>query len=196
MSGLDFVSPYKAKETGEFTPVLHSAMERRLRDAGAQFEVRDGWTVATSVPGQEHHTPGVKDVSNVGKFEIRGDVNGFSAEGCELVPITPERGLVICDYARSADVHEELRRRFLVVDMTGALSGLEISGPGATTVLRRLTEIDLDSLPTTGAAAHLAVTMVRDGDEAYRLYFAQEYGHYFWEVAVDAAEPLGGGPTA
>jgi hypothetical protein len=24
----------------------------------------------------------------------------------------------------------------------------------------------------------------------------QEYGHYVWEVVVDAAHPLGGGPSA
>jgi glycine cleavage system aminomethyltransferase T len=196
MSVLDFLSPYKAQTAGPFTPVMHSAMERRLRDAGAQFELRDGWMVATSVPGS-HTTPGVKDVSNVGKFEVRGDLNGFSGSGIELIPITPERGLAVCDYTRCADVHRQLLDHFdLVTDMTAAFSGLEIKGPGATTVMRRLTELDLDNLPTAGAVSHIAATIVRDGDEAYRLYFAQEYAHYFWEVAVDAAEPLGGGPTA
>ncbi len=195
-TGLEFLSPYAAQAAGEFTPVLHSAMERRLRDAGAQFEVRDGWMVATSVPGS-HTTPGIKDVSNVGKFEVRGDLNGFSADGVELIRITPERGLVVCDYTRCAEVHKTLLDRFdLVTDMTAAFSALEIKGQGATTVMRRLTELDLDKLPATAGAAHIAATIVRDDDEAYRLYFAQEYAHYFWEVAVDAAEPLGGGPTA
>jgi sarcosine oxidase gamma subunit len=36
--------------------------------------------------------------------------------------------------------------------------------------------------------------VIRDGEESYRLVFGQEFGHYLWEVAVDAAEPLGGGP--
>jgi hypothetical protein len=36
----------------------------------------------------------------------------------------------------------------------------------------------------------------RTGDESFVLFFNQEYGHYLWEVAVDAAEPLQGGPKA
>ncbi len=29
----------------------------------------------------------------------------------------------------------------------------------------------------------------------YWILFPQEYGHYLYEVAVDRAEPLGGGPV-
>ena len=86
-------------------------------------------------------------------------------------------------------------RLLLANEARAGLAALEIEGPGATTVIRRLTELDLDTLPAVGAVAHVRAWLFREDDECYRLVFEQEYGHYLWEVVVDAAEPLGGGPV-
>ena len=44
--------------------------------------------------------------------------------------------------------------------------------------------------------AHVRALVARPDDDRYLIVFPQEYGHYLWEVVVDAAEPLGGGPSA
>jgi sarcosine oxidase gamma subunit len=56
--------------------------------------------------------------------------------------------------------------------------------------MRRLTDLDLDSLPAVGAVAHVKAYVLRDDAETFRLFFPQEYGHYLAEVVVDAAEGL------
>ena len=62
--------------------------------------------------------------------------------------------------------------------------------------MRRLTELDLDDLPVVGALAHVRALVARPGDERYLIVIPQEYGHYVWGAVVDAADPLGGGPSA
>jgi sarcosine oxidase gamma subunit len=79
--------------------------------------------------------------------------------------------------------------------MSAGYAAIGIEGPGADTVLRRMTELDLTNLPKVGAVAHARACVLEDGPESYRLVFEQEFGHYLWEVVVDAAEPLGGGPV-
>ncbi len=143
-------------------PLARSPMARRLRDAGAEFEERDGWLVAVRVPGEERHALKIRDVTHA-----------FRASNSLLLGGTG-------DEPRETDA---------------GFAALEIEGPGATTVLRRLTELPLDDLPVVGALAHVRAWIVQVGDEHYRLFFEQEYGHYLWEVVVDAAEPLGGGPA-
>ena len=154
MSGLDFLSVEAAHADGRFHPVARSPMDRRLREAGAEFEERGGRLVATRVPGEEEHALAIRDVTH-------------------LLP--PPEG------TEPPETH-------------AGFAALEISGPGAGTVVRRLTEMPLDHLPAVGAVAHIRSWILREGDETYRLLFEQEYGHYLWEVVVDAAEPLGGGP--
>jgi hypothetical protein len=55
--------------------------------------------------------------------------------------------------------------------------------------------LDLDGLPAIGSVSHVRTILARDAEDAYRLFFPQDYAHYLWEVVVDAAEPLGGGPV-
>jgi glycine cleavage system aminomethyltransferase T len=157
VNGLEFLS-VAADADGRFRPLARSPMERRLRDAGAEFEERDGWLVAVRVPGEEERRLAIRDVTH-----------------------DPSNRLLL------AGVSE--RPEALV-----GFAALEIAGPGALTVLRRLTEMPLDDLPAVGAAAHIRCWIFRTRDEAYRLLFEQEYGHYLWEVVIDAARPLGGGP--
>jgi sarcosine oxidase gamma subunit len=137
--------------------------------------------------GLEHAPPEIADLSLTGKLDVRGDLDSFDAKGVELVRITPERGLVLCDFTKTANVRARLADRFLVVDLSAALAGLQLRGEA---LMRRLTDLDLDSLPAVGAVAHVQAYVLRDDAETFRLFFPQEYGHYFAEVVVDAAEGL------
>ena len=155
MSGLDFLSLAAVRPTDQFRPLARSPVERRLREAGARFEERDGRLVAVSVPGEEAHPLKIRDVTHL---------HELAAE------------------------HEPAETR-------AGYAALEIEGPAATRVMHRLTEVPLDDLPTAGMVAHVRAWIFREGDDRYRLHFEQEYGHYLWEVVVDAAAPLGGGPA-
>jgi sarcosine oxidase gamma subunit len=135
----------------------------------------------------EHAPPEIADLSLTGKLDVRGDLDSFDAKGVELVRITPERGLVLCDFTKTANVRARLADRFLVVDLSAALAGLQLRGEA---LMRRLTDLDLDSLPAVGAVAHVQAYVLRDDAETFRLFFPQEYGHYLAEFVVDAAEGL------
>jgi sarcosine oxidase gamma subunit len=137
--------------------------------------------------GLEHAPPEIADLSLTGKLDVRGDLDSLDAKGVELVRITPERGLVLCDFTKTANVRARLADRFLVVDLSAALAGLQLRGEE---LMRRLTDLDLDSLPAVGAVAHVQAYVLRDDAETFRLFFPQEYGHYLAEVVVDAAEGL------
>jgi sarcosine oxidase gamma subunit len=139
--------------------------------------------------GLEHAPPEIADLSLTGKLDVRGDLDSLDAKGVELVRITPERGLVLCDFTKTANVRARLADRFLVVDLSAALAGLQLRGEA---LMRRLTDLDLDSLPAVGAVAHVQAYVLRDDAETFRLFFPQEYGHYLAEVVVDAAEGLRG----
>jgi sarcosine oxidase gamma subunit len=70
------------------------------------------------------------------------------------------------------------------------LAGIEIDAPHAETLLRRLTDLDLERLPTVGAVAHVRALVQRPGSEQFRIWFAQEYADYLAEVILDADEGL------
>jgi sarcosine oxidase gamma subunit len=132
---------------------------------------------------------GIRDISRTGKIEVRGEVAELEVDGAEAVWITPHRALVICDYDEGAEIRRRLSERFLAVDVSGALAGLEVRGER---LLRRLTDLDLDNLPAPGPVAHVQAIVLRDADETFRIFFPQEYGDYVAEVVVDAAEGLRG----
>jgi glycine cleavage system aminomethyltransferase T len=191
MSVLDFLSVDAAADHGGFHPVARSSLERRLRDAGATFEERDGWLVPVAVPGEGDRLTrvGIADLSHLTKLEIRPAGAPVEGDGIVWYQISPRRALALCARPLAASVRERLADR-LVLDVTGALSVIAISGPESDTVLRRLTHID--HFPSGGEVAHItAHVLQRSG--GYWLVFPQEYGHYLSEVAVDRAEALGGG---
>jgi heterotetrameric sarcosine oxidase gamma subunit len=134
---------------------------------------------------------GLEDISlSTGKIEVRGSVESIDS-AAEVFRITPERALVLCDYERVGQIRSDLEAEFeTVVDVTGALAGLRIERPDAEQLLRRLTELDLTDLPAVGGVARIPVHVFRDGEAAFRLFFPQEYGDYFVEVVLDAAEGL------
>ena len=124
MTELHFLSPDRARSEDLFAPRFASPLARVL--AG---------------------TTSVRDLSQLGKIEVRGDLDAIDV-GAEVVRITPRRALVLCPYEQCA----ELRARLpgLVIDMTGALAGLELEGERA---MRRLTDLDLEALPAAGKVA-------------------------------------------
>jgi hypothetical protein len=130
--------------------------------------------------------PEISDLSLTGKIEVRGDLDAFGLEGIELVRITPTRGLVLCDFTRTVDILERLQADFLAIDVSGTLAGLQVQGE---TLMRRITDLDLDDLPAAGAVSHIQALVLRDGD-TFRLFFGQEYSDYLAEVVIDAHEGL------
>jgi glycine cleavage system aminomethyltransferase T len=193
VTALEFLSVSAASEGA----VAKSSMERAQREAGARFEERDGWLVPVAVLGEEEHLSavGIADLSHLTKLEIRP-----AGEPPDLVPdrhkavwyrISARRALVLCEPAEGRAVGEELTGR-LVLDVTAALGILAIVGPEAETVIRRLTH--LHHFPSGGEVAHITAHVLNPSADAYWIVFPQEYGHYLWEVAVDRAVPLGGGP--
>jgi glycine cleavage system aminomethyltransferase T len=193
MSTLDFLSIDKAERSDRFHPVLKSPMHRRLSDAGSAFEELNGWLVATHVPAQDRHRIAIRDVTASYRVEEgNGSIEIELGDGEYGVrPPTGDGQTLIASYRGGAGA---TREGFL--DMSAAWGAIEVDGPGATTVMRRLTDLDLDELPAVGALAHIRALVARPGDERYLIVIPQEYGHYLWEAVVDAAHPLGGGPSA
>lgn len=130
---------------------------------------------------------GIRDVSRTGKIEVRGEIAELEVHGADAVWLTPHRALVLCDYDEAAEIRRRLSDRFLAIDVSGALAGLEVRGER---LMRRLTDLDLDGLPAPGPVAHIQAIVIRDADETFRIFFPQEYGDYVAEVVVDAAEGL------
>src|SRR5439155_124883 len=90
----------------------------------------------------------VTDVSLTGKLEVRGAIDDLEPEGFELFQLTPDRALVFCDFTRTAQIREQLSAGFFVIDVSAVLAGLQVHGE---TLLRRLTDLDLEDLPAVGA---------------------------------------------
>jgi sarcosine oxidase gamma subunit len=165
---LEFLSARPAT-TADFRPRLRSPLDRGLRSIPLGIELRDlSLTLA--------------------KFEVRGELDGLANE--DLIQITPRRGLVLAPSAEAEALEARLRDRVSsVVDLTGALAALRIEAPDAQTLMRRLTDLDLDSLPAAGAVGRVPA-LVRGGGKSFELFWPQEYGHYLAEVVVDTARGL------
>jgi sarcosine oxidase gamma subunit len=135
-----------------------------------------------------HAPAGIEDLSRTGVLEVRGELDGLDAGGAEVVRLTPERALVLCDFEAAGRLRTRLAgARRLVVDLSAGWAGLRIQGE---TLARRLTDLDLEALPAMGLVTHVHALVVRDDGDAFRLYFPQEYGHSVAEAVVDAAEGL------
>ncbi len=199
MSVLDFLSPSAAAPSGAFRPLARSSMDRRQRDAGATFEERDGWLVPVAIPGEGERlaTVGIADLSHLGKLELAPSVAGGAIDDDDAVAvhrISPRRTLLLCATARTAALHERLAEHGAVLDVTASLGVLALVGPETETLVRRLTH--LHEIPSSGELAHVnTVHLLARPGGGVMLVFPQEFGDYLWEVVVDRAEPLGGGPV-
>jgi sarcosine oxidase gamma subunit len=122
------------------------------------------------------------------KLEVRGDLDAIGV--VDVIRITPRRGLVLAPAAKGKALEAKLRKQAAtVVDRTGALAGLRVEGAQAATLMRRLTDLDLERLPAAGAVGRVPA-LVRGGGEAFELFWPQEYGHHLAQVVLDAAEGL------
>jgi glycine cleavage system aminomethyltransferase T len=188
MSGvLDFLSPGLAHDDNGFHPVARSSLERLYRAAGATFEKRDRWLVATAVPGEADRLRhvGIADLSHLGKLDVRPAPPDI--DGTTTYRLSPRRALVLFPTEARARVENGLPP---AVDVTAAYAVLGVTGPEARALLGRLTH--LHDFPCGGEVAHVTAHVLPSGD-GYRLVVAQELGLYLAEVALESAEALGGG---
>jgi sarcosine oxidase gamma subunit len=163
VSHLDFLSPDLATPDAEW----RSPLERALAHAPVGFE----------------------DLSRTGVLEVRGEPSGLEPGGADVVQLTPERALVLCPFESVGELRARLTGEGrLVVDVSAGWAGLCV--PGDETLLRRVTDVDLDRLPAVGSVAHVRTILIRPDNETFRLYFPQEYADFVAEVLIDAAEGL------
>jgi hypothetical protein len=130
----------------------------------------------------------VRDLSLEGVVEIRGDLDLVAASAREeLVRLSPRRGYLFTD-DDPADVAERLRADgALAYDATGGLAGIAIESEQ---VMRRLTDLDLDTVPTAGPFAHVTAIFRRGADGSHLVYVQQELGHYVAGAVLDALAGL------
>ncbi|MBA2383947.1 MAG: hypothetical protein H0V68_04700 [Actinobacteria bacterium] len=131
----------------------------------------------------------VRDLSLLGKVEVHGDLDLVGLEpGEELVRLAPRRGLVLREGSTASARERFGAAGFLVFDRTAAYAAVELRGE---TLLRRLTDLDLDALPAVGGLARgvQAIVLRLDAD-TFRVLVPQELGHYVCEVVLDVSEGL------
>jgi hypothetical protein len=130
----------------------------------------------------------IRDLPLEGIVEIRGAVDSVSpAPGEELLRLSPGRGYLFTD-GDAATVADRVRAAGgRAYDATAAYAGMAIANER---VMRRLTDLDLDAIPTAGPFAHVGALFRRDSDGWYRVYVQQELGHYVAEAALDALAGL------
>jgi glycine cleavage system aminomethyltransferase T len=179
--------------------VARSPMERQARAAGARFEVRDGWNVATSFPGESLDAVGFADVSHTRKFELqahppelpslelgRATVDGDST----WLPMTPSRALILGGEAPAG-----------AIEVTTGFGALRLAGPLARETFARFTAIDLRPHVTKpgdwrpGSVARTGGGILCEAEDRYLMLFGAALGQYVWTVVADAAGHLGGGPV-
>ena len=158
MSDLAFVSPAEARPENGFVPRAASPLARAL--AGAE---------------------GIRDLSLLRKLDVRGPIAAIDVEA-DVIPITPDRALIVCDDADGAALPERVSDN--VVDVTAAFAGIEVEGE---TLLRRLTDLALDRLPAAGKVADVPALVRRDGVR-FQIFFPQEYGDHVVATVRDAQE--------
>jgi hypothetical protein len=174
---------------------LRSAIEHRLRAAGATFAARGPWLVATAVPGERERAlrAGFADASHLGKLELRGGPRPPDAAGRHVLQVAPGRWIVLCAWADRSELAGELGGgRDLVLDMTGAWSLLLLGGAEAERLLRRLGPIV--ELPGGGPLAGVPGRAFRRSGLIW-VMVAVEYAQHLWDVCSDLSAPLGGGPV-
>jgi hypothetical protein len=158
MSELAFVSAGEARPENGFTPRAASPLARAL--AGAE---------------------GIRDLSLLPKLDVRGPIGEIDVEA-DVIPITPERALVLCDEERRAALYGRLPGT--VVDVTAALAGIEVEGEP---LMRRLTDLALDRLPAAGKVADVPALVRRDSAR-FQFFFPQEYGDHVVATVRDAQD--------
>jgi hypothetical protein len=130
----------------------------------------------------------VRDLSLEGIVEVRGDVDAVTpGAGEELLRLSPRRGFLFTE-DDPVEVVERVRAGgVLAYDATGAYAGIAIASEQ---VMRRLTDLDLDAIPTAGPFAHVTALFRRGADGWFHVHVPQELGHYAAEAVLDAIAGL------
>ena len=202
---LDFLRP-AADEA-----VARSPMERPARDAGARFEVRDGWNVAVEFgaggagSAGNGDTVGWADVSHLAKVELQGSsdtiqelpfgtaVRRDDAWWCRL---TQTRAVVIGKRPELSGTDD-----LDVLDVTCNFAALTLVGPLARETFARFCALDLRPKVTPvnalrpGSIGRQPGIVIREDEERYLFLFGWATGEYMWSVVADAGTHLGGGPV-
>ena len=156
MSELIFVSPGEARAERGFAPLATSPLARALQGAR-----------------------GIEDLSLLGKLEVRGAAVGWLDSDLDVLRITPARALIVCAPERCVELRRSLPG--LVVDLSGALAGIAVESAD---LMRRLTDLDLSTLPAAGKFADVPA-LVSATEGRFRIFFPQEYGHSVIEAVRD-----------
>jgi glycine cleavage system aminomethyltransferase T len=199
---LDFL---RVGGTDAVDAVAHSPMERPARQAGARFEVRDGWNVAVEFPERAGATVSWADVSHLDKVELQGSadvidelpfgtaVRRDDAWWCRL---TQTRALVI-GTRPELNGGEDLD----VLDVTCNYAALTLLGPLARETFARFCALDLRPQVTPvhalrpGSIGRQPGLVIREDEERYLFLFGWATGEYMWGVVADAGGHLGGAPV-
>ena len=130
----------------------------------------------------------VRDLSLDGVVELRGNIDAVKpGAGDELVRLSTRRAFLFTG-DDAADVAERARTAgALAFDATGALAGIAIKSEA---VMRRLTDLDLERIPTAGPFARVTALFRRGADGWFEVYVPQELGHYVAEAVLDAIDGL------
>ena len=139
----------------------------------------------------EHADPGaVRDLSLESIVELRGDVDAVPTHaGEELLLLSPRRGFLFTGDDALGAVERARAAGVLAYDATGAYAGLAIASEQ---VMHRLTDLDLERIPTAGPFAHVTALVRQDAEGWFRVYVHQELGHYVAEAVLDAIAGLEG----
>ncbi len=176
--------------------VARSPMERQARAAGARFEVRDGWNVAVSYPGESLAHIGFADASHLRKYELQGALPALEFGRATVdgestwLPMTATRSLILGGEAPAG-----------AVEVTTGFAALRLAGPLARETFARFTAIDLRPHVTKpgdwrpGSVARTAGGILCEAEDRYLMLFGAALGQYVWTVVADAAGHLGGGPV-
>ena len=130
----------------------------------------------------------MRDLSLEGIVEVRGDMAAVApAGGEELVRLSPRRGFLFTSGNPLEAVERVRGAGALAYDATGAFAGLAIASEQ---VVRRLTDLDLATIPTAGPFARVTALFRRGADGWFHVYVPQELGHYVAEAVLDTSRGL------
>jgi glycine cleavage system aminomethyltransferase T len=197
--------------------VARSSVERALVAAGATIEVRDGWAVAVDFGNVEDEvracaeTAGIAESSALGKLELQGPTaaldalipgevelgRALRADGAWWCPVHPERVLVLCPPARTAELRDALAAAPSLVELTTALAAFTVVGPAAREILARLSALDTrpQAFPEQGFApvsvGRVPAMVLREHGDRFLFLFGSAYADYMWAALADAGAALG-----
>ena len=101
--------------------------------------------------------------------------------------LSPRRAFLFTDDDPADVARARASRRCPRLRRDRAFAGIAIASEQ---VMRRLTDLDLDRIPTAGPFARVTALFRRDADGWFHVYVQQELGHYVAEAVLDALAGL------